>query len=477
MSLERIEITPVAVIVGELVERRRSGYLTIVRPPLRKVLYWSQGELILVTSADPSDSLADLLVRRGSITPEQAVALAGDPQTTVVSRFHEAGVGHLSWRQTLLREWLASHFIPLFSLDEGTAAFSDDTALEPENRIFVPSTAALVVEGIRSITNGLVLRRSLGDMKRQITHARDSRFPIDALPLTEQERGIALKLREPRTIDEYIKSFGADSGTAAKVAVALLALGTFEVVTVRETAPAVSFDDMQRDMEILAALGSGDQRSLRAYALSRQMQNMDHYQLLEVPRAATRTQVIMQGEQLKKIFDPATYPAIVRDALQALDRRIDEAVLVLRDPIRRAAYDKLLQGGSGGDATIQQRVNQRVVAEENFRHATELSIKGDYYGAIVLLKQTVKFTPDNAQAWYLLGCCQERNPQWKRDAAESFQRALAADPNLTDAMISLGDLYRSQGLISRAQSCYEDALKVSADNQQAKSRLDALKKK
>jgi tetratricopeptide (TPR) repeat protein len=84
--------------------------------------------------------------------------------------------------------------------------------------------------------------------------------------------------------------------------------------------------------------------------------------------------------------------------------------------------------------------------------------------------------PENAQAWYLLGTCQERNPKWRRDAAESFQMALSVDPNFIDAMISLGDLYKMEGLASRAQSCYEDVLKISPENQQAKSRLTALKK-
>jgi len=122
-------------------------------------------------------------------------------------------------------------------------------------------------------------------------------------------------------------------------------------------------------------------------------------------------------------------------------------------------------------------VAQRSIAEHNFAKAKELSVAGDYYGAIVLLKQAVEFAPDHAHAWYLLGACQERNPKWLREAAESYQRALAIDPNFVDALISLGDLYRGEGLTSRAQSCYEDALKIDLDNQEAKRRLQALKKR
>ncbi|HVR38076.1 MAG TPA: DUF4388 domain-containing protein [Thermoanaerobaculia bacterium] len=483
MSLDRIEITPFAVIIGDLLQNRRTGYLTIIKPPIRKVLYWSQGELVLITSASPEDALGEFLVRRGIINPDRAFSMLTDDPTDAAAKFHEAGLLELSGRQTLLREWAASLFLPLFSLDEGTTAFTEDEPLEPEKRVFLQSTAALVLDGIRSITNGLVLRRSLGDLKREIATARSSRHSIDNVPLTENERRIAASLTAPATIETFLKHFSNDSVTAAKVVIGMITLGLFMIVdpmSVRE--PIVSFDDMQRDLELLAAIGSSDQRSLRAVSFSRQMATLDHYQLVDVPRAATRAQIIVAAESAKKKYDPATYPPIVRDAVSAINRRIDEALGVLKDAVRRAAYDKLLQQrgtptGTTSEASMQQRLTQRSIADQNFAKARELSATGDYYGAIVLLKQAVNFAPDLAQAWYLLGCCQERNPKWRRDAAESFQHALSVDPNLVDAMISLGDLYRSEGLSSRAQNCYEDALKVAPENQQAKSRLVAIKKK
>lgn len=481
MSLDRIEITPFAVIVGDILQNRQTGYLTILRPPVRKVLYFSQGELVLITSAAPEDSLGEFLVRKGTLTADRAFQMPTEDPTDIVSRFHEAGMLDLSARQTLLREWLASQFLPLFSLDEGTSAFTEDQAIDPEKRVFLQSTAALVLDGIRSITNGLVLRRSLGDLKRDIAPARNSRYSIDSIPLDDRERSIAASLKGEQQIDTFLKHFASDSVTAAKVVIGMLALGVYQVVEFRAQAPPMSFDDMQRDLELLAAIGSNDQRSLRAVALSRQLGSLDHYQFLDVPRAATRAQIINAADAKKKQYDPATFPPIVRDALLSINRHIDAALQLLKDPTQRAAYDKLLHqaptGRGGDDVTIQQRVNQRSIAEQNYARAQQLTVQGDYYGAIVLLKQAVEFAPDKADAWYLLGACQERNPKWRRDAAESFQQALSIDPEHVDALISLGDLYKAQGLASRAQTCYEDALKIVPDNQQAKSRLAALKKR
>ena len=477
MSLERIEITPFAVIAGDILQNRRTGHLTILWHQTRRVLYWSQGELVLIVSSTADESLAHYLVRRGAIPMDKAAQIAAAEPLDAVSAFHEAGGLDLSARQSLLRDWIAAQFLPLFSLDEGTVAFTDDVAIEPEKRVFLQSTAVLILEGVRSITNGLVLRRSLGDLKREIEPGREAHMSLDTLPLSDAERHIAECLSGPTTIEAFLKTCGADTVSAARVVIAMLALGVFAFVDYTRQ-QQISGDDMQRDLELLAAIGASDQRSLRAVALSRQLPQIDHYQILDVPRAATRQQIVTSAELMQKKYDPMTYPPIVRDSVQAINRRIDEASAVLRDPVRRQEYDRLLaQRSARGADELQKRVAQRSIAEHNFHKAVELSAGGDYYGAIVLLKQAVEFAPDHAQAWFLLGACQERNPKWRREAAESYQRALAIDPNFVDALISLGDLYKSEGLASRAQSCYEDVLKIESENQEAKRRLQAIKKR
>src|SRR5207302_784570 len=160
-----------------------------------------------------------------------------------VSRFHESGLLELSVRQTLLREWMASQFLPLFSLDEGTAAFTEEAALDPDKRVFLTSTAVLVLEGIRSITNGLVLRRSLGDLKREIEPGRDARMSLDTIPLTEGERQIAQSLHGPSTIEEFLKSSGVDTVSAARVVIAMLALGVFTFVDYARQQQQMTGDD------------------------------------------------------------------------------------------------------------------------------------------------------------------------------------------------------------------------------------------
>ncbi|MCA1732742.1 MAG: tetratricopeptide repeat protein, partial [Acidobacteria bacterium] len=75
------------------------------------------------------------------------------------------------------------------------------------------------------------------------------------------------------------------------------------------------------------------------------------------------------------------------------------------------------------------------------------------------------------------GTCLEQNPKWRREAVEAFQRALSIDPNAVDALLSLGDLYKNQGMTARAIACYEDALQIDPENALAKTRLKNVKRR
>lgn len=471
MSLERLEITPLSAILGEIITDKKTGYLTVVDRGTRKVLYWSLGEVIMVTSDAPEDSLADVLVRRELISAADGQKLAEADSQDLVRHFHEMELASAASRQSLLREWVSAVVIPLFSLTEGTAAFTADEPLEPEQRIFL-STPAVMLDGIRSITNGLILRRSLGDIKREIGMSGEAQYSLDRLPLHEPERKIAESLREPKTIEAFLKAFPGDSLLAAKMVIGMMALGVYSPVEATVRKEAIDEEQTMKDMMLLATLGSSDPRSLQAVSLARQLQQMDFYRFLDVPRAAIRAQIVSRAEEMKKKHDPGTYPAVVKDYLEIILRRIDEATHILTDAVRRAEYDKLLAASRRDDTvSVQQRLTRRSIAEQNFRKARELSITGDYWGAIVLLRQAVEYAPDHADAWYLLGTCLEQNPQWRREAIEAYQRALSLNPNFIDAMLSLGDLYKNQGLLSRALACYEDAIQIDPENATAKARL------
>lgn len=213
--------------------------------------------------------------------------------------------------------------------------------------------------------------------------------------------------------------------------------------------------------------------------MARQLSHLDYYQILDVPRAATRSQIVPRIDELKKQYEPNTFPPPARESVSAIKRKLDEALGVLNDPVKRQEYDRMIAMGrrhEATDASLTQRLAQRSIAQKNFERAQELSLSGDFYGAIVLLKQAVDYQPQNADAWYLLGSCQEKNPRWRHQAVDSYQKAISINPNHIDTIIALGDLYKVEGLEGRARACFEDVLKIDPENAKAKTRLKNLKK-
>lgn len=475
MSLERIEITPFAALIGEMIVGKQSGTQIVARGAARTVLYWANGELVFATTHDVEDSLVSFLVRKNVIDGATAAQIAAGGAEEEASRFQEVPIDDPSRRQPLMREWLMTLVLPLFSLEEGTAAFSADAPLDPMKRIFLPSMPAFVLEGVRSILSGLILRRALGDLSREIVRASNSPFSLEMLPLTASESAVVSALSQPMKIEDLLKKFAQDSGSAARTVIALMALGIFTIYD-RKSAASQEEEDTMKDLMILASIGPDDEKALRVVRMAKALDQTDHYRLLDVPRAATRPQIILRGEEARQQFNPTNFHPAVREYAEQIQRRIEEAAMTLRDPIKRAEYDRLLAQTSGeSQREIQRKLTQRIIAEQNYSRAQELALSGDYHSAIVLLKQAVNFAPLHGEAWYLLGCCQERNPRWRRDAVESFQKALSINPNEIEVLVSLGDLYRAEGMASRAQSCYEDALRINPDHAEAKGRLKKIK--
>jgi tetratricopeptide (TPR) repeat protein len=478
MSLERLERTPFSEIIGEIITGKKTGTLTVLDKTARRALFFALGEIVMVHSTAPEELLADYLLRRALIGHDAARQFADADPVDLVRRFHDLDLSSSISRQSLLRDWVSRVVPPLFSLEQGTAAFAAEDALDPEQRMFL-STPAIILDSVRGITNGLILRRSLGDIKREIAPATDSPYSMDRLPLQESERKIAEALHEPKTIEVFLRDFSHDSLGAARVVIALLTLGVFSTVEAAvQQAPTFDDDQMQKDMQLLATLGAGNPVPLQAVAFARQSAQLDFYRFLDVPRAALRGQITARADEMRKKYQYTNYPAIVREYIDIIRRKIDEAAMVLTDPVRRQEYDKLLSASRRDDSvSVQQRLTRRSIAEKNFRKARELSIAGDYWGAIVLLRQAVEYSPDHAEAWFILGTCLEHNPKWRREAVEAFQRALSFDPNMVDALLSLGDLYKGQGMTARAIACYEDALQIDPESAMAKTRIKNVGKK
>ena len=96
-------------------------------------------------------------------------------------------------------------------------------------------------------------------------------------------------------------------------------------------------------------------------------------------------------------------------------------------------------------------------AEYLVRQAREMAMAGDHNTAINYLKQAITAYPHYAEAYTLLGNCQDclgRN----EEAVASYNQALALDPCHADAWFNKGMSLKKMGQTKEASQCIEKSI-------------------
>jgi DnaJ-class molecular chaperone len=146
-------------------------------------------------------------------------------------------------------------------------------------------------------------------------------------------------------------------------------------------------------------------------ALAMLIDELDYYQLLEIPREAQASAVKRAYYTVTRRLHPDAnrdLPAADRESLENIARRVSEAYQVLRDGRRRRAYDGQLASGLGGRirlAEAEAQADRDAVAHHlgrtpNGRRYFNLARgdidRGDLASAQRNLRTALTFEADNA---------------------------------------------------------------------------------
>lgn len=146
-------------------------------------------------------------------------------------------------------------------------------------------------------------------------------------------------------------------------------------------------------------------------ALSRLLDELSYYQLLELPDPGCSASELKQAYHgLARRFHPDAYrrhEEPVRAAVNRVAKRLTEAYSVLRDPRRRRAYDERLNAGTGGvriqlaeaEAAAEKSLEERTGSTPNGRRYFALAHsdidRGDLAAATRNLQMAITFEPGN----------------------------------------------------------------------------------
>ena len=149
---------------------------------------------------------------------------------------------------------------------------------------------------------------------------------------------------------------------------------------------------------------------LEIHALAKIVDELDYYQILEVPPGVSRAEIKQAYYKSSRSFHPDSNRRLdsdLRAQCERISKRITEAYCVLRDPRRRSAYDGRISKGGGIRMQLAEAAaeHKRTQSEERqgktaqgrqfFQLAMQDSDRGNIKSAIQKLQMALTFEPAN----------------------------------------------------------------------------------
>jgi curved DNA-binding protein CbpA len=234
------------------------------------------------------------------------------------------------------------------------------------------------------------------------------------------------------------------------------------------------------------------------------LQGRDHFELLGIERKATENEVKEAYFRLARRFHPDTLldPALndLRPKRENVFLRLAAAYETLRNPQSRAQYERMVEPRSrprhleppaaspaaappvppppSPDPAAQADADdhKRKTAQRALPNATRLIKEEKYWDAIQALEPALPFLdgPARLKGSVLLARAYLKNPNWIRQAESTLREVLREKPDMAEAHVVLGHVYRATNLRSRALASYRKALEIDPRNEEAHAEIATL---
>jgi curved DNA-binding protein CbpA len=220
------------------------------------------------------------------------------------------------------------------------------------------------------------------------------------------------------------------------------------------------------------------------YGLNRQ----DYYSVLGISTRADLPEIKTAYYKLARKFHPDRFygmeDMILKEKVDVIFSTINGAYETLKNAKKRSDYDSTssdLRAISVGPLSSQTksagplgREAQLKGAEEHAKKAQAAYDKGNNYEAVQYLKAATQIAPEVAKYWQQLGVSLSRNPQWRKEAEEAFNKATELDPRNPENHLYMGFLFKNAGLKLRARKHFASCLQMDPKNEIAQRELAAI---
>jgi len=460
-----IEKYPVPLIFKKIMKDRMTGELIIIHDNFTKRLYFAKGRLTYAATTVEKERLGDVLLGLGKITQEQLTKL------TKIKMYSQQDrrIGEILVDITPLSVhdiYFALLYqikviaISTFHMAEGEWRFVTGTPEIKNSQQYKIRLTEIITEGVKHISDFNYYK-----------HRFAMRAPVTTVLPEKVQRYLAadqvkffLKLssfaHDPLT--RIIPHMETDDKTFWRniIAFYLLNIVDFVEFTIDETA--------NRSIEEVNDLFSRIKNS-----------NLDYYQLLGLKSGADLEEVKQKYFDYSKRFHPdriiGAPDSTVKLRATEVFAEINRAYETIGNQEKKKQYDS--HGFQNQPAKADEQISQTRKARNLFIQANSLYGQHKYFEASSLMEEAVHRDSTKASFYHLLGLCHSHLPATKNRAEICLKQASKMEPWNADHVFALGELYKSENLMKKAEAYFNKALEINMEHTlagKAKADMDKL---
>jgi hypothetical protein len=416
------------------------GTLSLVHGDETRHLFFEKGELRTATSSREGQRIGAFLKRRGWITDTDLNwaldTIAKQGRARLGKILVDRGLVSRTVLDAEMRRLVEEIVFSTFAWDTGEYRFQASSGVLDPDVALTLSTAAIIVEGIRRLPEHDSFRERMGDGHRVPILATDPMSRYQYLPLTPQEAYLLSRIDGILDVDSLLKIAGASRLATAKILYALVSCGIVEWKQEGAERPASGRGGFH-GLNVEVAAEATDRSPGHAELVKNTYRRIDwlsHYELLGVPREAPPEKVSEAYFERSRLFHPDLRHredlAKFERELSAVFERMKAAYDTLSDPEKRALYDQSLDAAPASILAPETAVDpemRKKQALQNFRRARQLIEEKDYHPAVEMLREAVRFVPDNGEFRYVLSQVEMKNPNWIEQGLNNLKEAARLD--------------------------------------------------
>jgi curved DNA-binding protein CbpA len=492
-----------------------AGMLELSLSSGKRKIHLGEGVIHSAFSEAPGDHFGDFLARIGRVSPLHIDALM---QSQSADRFLlrtlvEEGLIDAAQVPSFLEMHTAEWIYPMFDCVEGSFQFESGSLPVDELARIHLSVPNLLLEGIRRMKNAEIIHRGLRGDDSRVQMAPQMDSLLTKLALNSDDAFILSRVDSHISISEILQISPLGLEMTKRTLFGLLLTGVLQFSTPPDQPSSSSQkrearkESSRHENRNVPPRAAEDHKSAPAQSQQdteldfircdvlrkyNDLKSQNYYEYLNIPSTASGEEIKKAYYSLAKKYHPDHYQktelADIKQQLDFIFSELSNAYDNLKLPASRASYDAKLaetreEGNSshpGSGQTHHAAVDaagQQKIAELSFRQGRGYFENQDFWSAIQALRQSVRLMPEVPRYRYWLAMSLSKNPKWRREAEEHFQKAIDLEPFNAAHYLGMALMFQEVGMLLRAESLLKRAQQVAPGDKSVLEALQLLKSK